>query len=197
MGSRHFLVICYDDHMDTKLKGNEGFLPIVIGLIVSAIIAGTGAYYIKTHSSQSVQSSKMAESGSHQGWKTYSSGILAFQFPADLELEEREKGFVVMKYNSGGQQKILFSIDARLTGDYADYGQAVSMAKKILTGVQTESVTNGTRISGRIGPDSAGSLPVTMILYKYGQAAVDMETNAESAEDMQLFNSIAATISLK
>jgi hypothetical protein len=114
-----------------------------------------------------------------------------------MKLDERTKGFLVLLLDANNPQSVFLSVDARLSGDYSDYDKAVESARNVLTGITSQAMPYGVKISGKIGPGMGSGLPVTMAIFRHGGAAVNFETNVSSDADLQLFQSILSTVAIK
>lgn len=204
------------------VNNQKGFLPIILGIFVLLLVVGGGAYYLGTQNSRTAPqaqntntqpttnpqnntatdptdapiTTQSPQSDETAGWKTYSSSILSFKYPATLNLEEREKNYIVLLSDANNPQSVLVSIDARQTGNYASYDKAVSSTKEGIINVQTEEMTNGVKISGKVGPGYGEGQPITIALFKYGTAAVEAETTTTNQNQLQTFNKILSTFTL-
>ena len=200
-------------------KGQSSIL-ILVGILVLAGVAG-GAYFLgkstkskpvkvvsqtqpisqPTSVSQpfqitpapSIDETVYTEASESANWKIYSSSTLSFKYPTNLTLEERQKNYIVLLSDANHPQSVLVSVDARQSGNYANYDKAVSSTKAGLTNVLIEEMTNGVKISGKVGPGYGEGMTVTIVLFKYGTAAVEVETTATDLNQLQVFNQILST----
>lgn len=195
-------------------------LPIVLAALVLLLVVGSGAYYVGTQYSRTGPQSQSTntwptttspnntvtnpthtttqnpQNNETASWKTYSSSILSFKYPATLTLEERQKNYIVLISDANNPQSVLVSIDARQSGNYANYETAVSSTKAGLTDVQTVETTNGVNISGKVAPGYGEGQPIIIALFKYGTAAVEAETTSTNQSQLQIFNTILSTFTL-
>lgn len=198
----------------------KGFAPIVV--IITLLILGglAGAFYLGTTIQKApkqsphpqspsptikpiaaissptplpVQPTSIPTTGPTANWKTYTSKILSFKYPANLTLEERQKNFIVLLYDASNPQNVSVSIDARLTGNYENYDKAISSAKAGLTNVQKEEMVNGVKISGKVGTGYGEGQQITIKLFKYGTGAIEAETTTTNPNQIETFNQILST----
>lgn len=126
-------------------------------------------------------------------WKAYNSNILSFKYPTELTLQERQINYFVLLSDSNNPQSVVASIDARLIGNYVNYEKAISSTKAGLTGIQTQELNNGIKISGKIGPGMGQGQSIIIVLFKYQQGAIEIETTTTDPTQLQLFDQILST----
>lgn len=189
-------------------------MPVLITLLMSAILFGFGGYYLgkksittpveyqisNTQPTAAIQASptviptvQSPQNNETADWRAYSSTVLSFKYPQSLTLEERQKDFIVLLSDSNNPQSVLVSIDARQMENYVNYEKAVLSTKAGLTNVQTEDISNGTKISGKVGPGYGEGQQISIALFKHGTAAVEAETTTTDTSQLQLFNQILST----
>lgn len=137
-----------------------------------------------------------ATSNPTEGWKTESSSRISFKYPPNLFLEERQKNYFVLLSDSKNPSSVFVSIDARLSGTYANYDKAVASTKSGLTDIQTQEIENGVKISGKLGPGFAQGQQVTVALLKYLEGVVEAETTATDSSKLKAFDTILSTFKL-
>ncbi len=205
--------------VQVPVNNSKSLLPFILGGLVLLGVVGVGAYYLGTQNGNKTspdQSSNVQSTATPQNntvtnptdtpiatrspqndetanWKTYSSSILSFKYPNILTLEERQKNYIVLLSDANNPQSNLVSIDARQSDSFANYENAVSSTKAGLTNVLTEEITNGVKISGKVGPGYGEGQAITIAIFKYGTSAVEAETTTTNQSHLQTFNKIIST----
>jgi hypothetical protein len=90
-------------------------------------------------------------------WKSKVSNSISFKYPTNLTLEERQKNYFVLLSNANNPSSVFVSVDARLTGTYADYDKAVVSIKSGLISIQTQEINNG--VKRATGYDGSFQIP--------------------------------------
>jgi hypothetical protein len=126
-------------------------------------------------------------------WKSKVSNSISFKYPTNLTLEERQKNYFVLLSNANNPSSVFVSVDARLTGTYADYDKAVVSIKSGLISIQTQEINNGVKISGKIGPGYGQGQQVTTAVFKYLNGAIGAETTATDSSQLKTFDQILST----
>jgi hypothetical protein len=127
------------------------------------------------------------------GWKDHSSNRVSFKYPESLTLEERQNNYFVLLSNPNNPQSVMVSIDARLTGNYTNYDNAVTSTKEGLTNVQVQEMDNGIKMSGEVGPGYGEGQKITIVLFRYQQGAIEVETTSTDPTQLQIFDQILST----
>lgn len=130
-------------------------------------------------------------------WKTHTSPKFSFKYPSNLYVQEPDKDFFVLTKGANTPTNLAeFSIDTRLSNSYTNYTTAVEKTKEGLTNVTTETLPNGVKIKGKVGPGYGEGTSIVIALLKYNQGAIAIETSTNPLQE-DLFNQILSTVILK
>ncbi len=176
-----------------------GTIEILIIVVVLGLAGGAGwLIYDRNHGKKADNTPANATTSTakvdpHADWKTYtdSKSTFSFKYPKTLHLEERVTGYIVLLKDVDKPQDVLMSVDARLA---KSFDQEVAARKETATDLKTEELTNGVKISGKVGSGSGQGLPFTDFLFKYQNGALVVEQSENHTDaDIQLFSDIVGT----
>ncbi len=190
----------------------KGFAPILIlvGILMLLGAAG-GAYYLGRQTSlsshqqnliitsdsysQASPSASVSPSPADEtaSWKIYTSQRLSFKYPAIYTVKENDPNFFVLLSNPANPQSVEISIDARLSNSYVDYAQAVVSTKQGLTDAKTEDISDGVKISGKVGPGYGEGMNTIIALFKYNKGAIESEITTSNSEKIKMFDQVISS----
>ena len=128
-------------------------------------------------------------------WKAYSTSRLSFKYPAEYVVKETDSNFyVILPNETTPAQYADIAIDARLTGNYASYENAVTKTQEGLTNKTLVNLLNGIRVSGEITGGIGGGRFIDIALFKYQSGAVAIEhVSMPGNISKDIFNKILST----
>lgn len=128
-------------------------------------------------------------------WKTFKTSIFSFKYPIGYTVTEGVKNLYGIKKDSDPNVPGAgISIDARLIGDNVNFDQAVKATRENIVDAVEENISNGLKISGKLGPGYGEGLDVITGLMRYKQGAIRIDYAGGEVEKYSfLLNQILST----
>jgi hypothetical protein len=126
-------------------------------------------------------------------WKTYNASSFSFKYPINYRVEEREKNyFVVVEDKATVAPTEGISVDARLSGAFSNYNNALNVIKENLGNINEQTVSGGIKITGVIYSGFGEGIPTLHYVLKRGNGAVVISLTQKNPDE-QLFDTFFST----
>lgn len=186
-------------------KNSSGFAQILIVILVLIAATSAGIYYLQTKSSINLPSLGVSPTpistrppmiepplDATSSWKTFSSDKFSLKYPRHLVIQEGPKDYLKISEDPTDPYPTI-SVDARLSGSYANYNQSIISTKEGLSSAKTEEISGGTKISGFVSSGYGEGLYITIALLKYQEGAIEFEIQGQDQDNLAIFNKILST----